>query len=381
MGNSSSKRKSTKNNNNLPDNNKQVEKPVAISNEPAEQPPVTPVSTEPEINKENDQPVDESKPVGSTSPIENPPSIDTLPSQIENCEPKPVGEEEKPKEVVVEDAKPEESPIVEPNQPKLEEPEQPKLEEIEDEKPKIEEEPEQPKLEEIEEEKPKTEEEHPLPPIDEAENIAVERVRRPTRAEVELLNLFESEANKSDLPPDYKPKEINLEQYQQDLPKKSLSRKKSLRMKFYNTFSKKRSTKYENDLAAEENEPKSSSSNSKRKELNRTTSSIPNNFNSIDGTTENREDHDPVQKKKYLTLSGRMNTLRKIIFTPPEPKDKDIEELKERMREEEQKSVEEKPKKKSIFNSEDIARYGSYITKEVGHVFMFSGNCGSAYFF
>eukprot|EP01133_Synstelium_polycarpum_P001151 gene1151-1316_t len=194
--------------------------------------------------------------------------------------------------------------------------------------------------------------------------LPFEKERRMTRAEVELLNIFAtSPTSISDIPEYTDNNQMDESFYSQDLPKKS--GKTTLRKKFYNTFSRKRSAKaadtmYGGEFATEKAGP----------------SSAPVSPMNSGDAIPNRP---PKKNTKYNTISMKMSTFRKKFYTTMAEEEANSRENTEAsgsqtVDEAEKEEKEPKPKKKSFFSSDEFFNMGHLVSREVGHVFLMTGH-------
>ncbi|KAM9977554.1 hypothetical protein ACTFIR_011421 [Dictyostelium discoideum] len=226
----------------------------------------------------------------------------------------------------------------------------------------------------------------------------IKRERFQTKAEAELLNLFNKTPiiDTTDSPTSSSSVGVNQQQqnYEEliaadffnntgyysykDVPKNQKSQ--TLSKRFFNTLTRKKSMKNSsmNGFNTISKSQTTGSLNSKlsgadmtdEDERNIASSSstvFPTNATSSNDDINLNRNGKPFTK--YSTVSMKMSTFRKKLFTsqqdlhsPNVTEASDIEEKKE----------DEKPKKKKFFNSQEISNLGSMFTREMGHVFLLS---------
>ncbi|KAN0042220.1 hypothetical protein ACTFIV_004779 [Dictyostelium citrinum] len=172
----------------------------------------------------------------------------------------------------------------------------------------------------------------------------------------------------------YSYKDVPKNQKSQTLSKRffnTLTRKKSMKnnnsssMNGFNTISKSQTTGSLNsklsgaDMADEDERNIASSSSTVFP-----TTSTTNSNDEINSLNRNGKPF-----TKYSTVSMKMSTFRKKLFTSQQdlhsPTVTEASEIQE-------KKEDEKPKKKKFFNSQEISNLGSMFTREMGHVFLLS---------
>ncbi|KAM9991074.1 hypothetical protein ACTFIY_007101 [Dictyostelium cf. discoideum] len=227
----------------------------------------------------------------------------------------------------------------------------------------------------------------------------IKRERFQTKAEAELLNLFNKTPiiDTTDSPTS---SSVGVNQQQQnyeemiaaadyfnttgyysykDVPKNQKSQ--TLSKRFFNTLTRKKSMKNSsiNGFNTISKSQTTGSLNSKLSGADITDEderNVASSSSTVFPTNTTSSSNDDINLNrngkpftKYSTVSMKMSTFRKKLFTsqqdlhsPNVTEASDIEEKKE----------EEKPKKKKFFNSQEISNLGSMFTREMGHVFLLS---------
>ncbi|KAN0040296.1 hypothetical protein ACTA71_012186 [Dictyostelium dimigraforme] len=238
---------------------------------------------------------------------------------------------------------------------------------------------------------------------EEQQQHQIKRERFQTKAEAELLNLFNKTPIINTITTDSPTSSsVGVNQQQQnyeemiaadyfnnsgyysykDVPKNQKSQ--TLSKRFFNTLTRKKSSSMKNSSMNGFNTISKSqttgSLNSKLSGANVTDEDERNIASSSSAvfptTTTTSSSNDDINLNrngkpftKYSTVSMKMSTFRKKLFTsqqdlhsPNVTEASDIQEKKD----------DEKPKKKKFFNSHEFSNLGSMFTREMGHVFLLS---------